>query len=417
MTVQEFWNSGISFLNLCSVYYVTQLLKCVQISFLVFALVFFLRKTLLKNRVILKGLLWSMFVPVLFVGKVKFFYENRIGIILFSWLAEICKIHVWVNWLYLGIVFVYAVRLFRKKRELKKLIAGMETRKVEETLVYVTKLPVTPAATGVFRPKIVMPEVILKEYDRAELQMILLHEKTHIRLGHLLFYFLWDVLRVLLWMNPLLMIGTDLFREDMEEICDLVTIRKSRGKVYDYGKLLLKSMKILQSESKGVYMSATFAENREYQKIRQRVTRIVGYKPYKGIVAAGAPVITALCVVAAIVWIRSVSYGRYNENDVMLAYGFDGKEVTFFDNGDALHQIISYDDEYVYVDREAFEKYLQKKGGSGDIFIVFGGFYKLPGIGGMGCSCYYAPGEGEQILKLPYENPVDDWRVKLVKML
>lgn len=128
MTMQEFGNSVISFLNLGAVYYVIQLLKCVQISFMVSAFVFFLRKTLLKNKVFLKGLLWSLFLPVLFVGKIKFFYENRIGILLFSWWTEICKIHIWINWLYLCGVFAYAARLFYKKRKLRKLIAGMEQK-------------------------------------------------------------------------------------------------------------------------------------------------------------------------------------------------------------------------------------------------------------------------------------------------
>ncbi len=154
------------------------------------------------------------------VGKIKFFYENTIGIILFSWWTEICKAHIWINWLYLCGIFVYAARLFYKKRKLKKLVAGMERRILEDTSIYVTKMPVTPSTIGLFRPKIVMPETMLKEYDRKELQTILLHEKTHIQLGHLLFYFLWDILRALLWLNPLLAIGTKFFREDMEEVCD-----------------------------------------------------------------------------------------------------------------------------------------------------------------------------------------------------
>ena len=115
MTVQEIWNSGISFLNLAAIYYVIQILKCVQISFVIFAFVFLLRKTLLKNKVFLKGTLWSLFLPVLFVGKIKFFYEDTIGAILFSWWARICQIHVWINWVYLCSVFVYAARLFYKK--------------------------------------------------------------------------------------------------------------------------------------------------------------------------------------------------------------------------------------------------------------------------------------------------------------
>lgn len=417
MIVQEFWNSGISFSNLCAVYYVTQILKCIQISFIVFVFVYFLRKTLLKNRVFLKGMLWSLFIPVLFVGKIKFFYENTIGIILFSWWTEICKIHIWINWLYLCGIFVYAVRLFYKKRKLKKLVAGMERRILEDTFVYVTKMPVTPSTIGIFRPQIVMPEVMLKEYDRKELHTILLHEKTHIQLGHLLFYFLWDILRVLLWLNPLLTIGTKFFREDMEEICDWVTIQRSEGKAYAYGQLLLKSMRVLQAENENFNMFATFAGDKEYQNIRQRVTKIALYRPYKQTTAVGTRIIAMLCIIAAIIWIQNISYDRYNENDSMLTYGYDGNNVTFFDNHDVLRQMITYDDNYVYVDREAFENYLQENNASGDIFIVFGGFYKLPGIGGIGCSCYYESGSKEPMVKIPYESPMGSWRVKLLKLL
>ena len=417
MTVREFLENVISFFHLCSVYYVVQLLKCVQISFMIFVIVFLLRKTLAKNRVFLKGALWSLFIPVVFVGKMKFFYENTIGILWFSWWNEICKIHVWLNWLYLCGILVYAIRLFYKKRKLKKWMEHMEQRKVENTLFYVTKMPVTPSTIGLFRPRIVMPEIILKEYTKEELQIILLHEKTHIRLGHLFFYFMWDILRVLLWLNPLLTIGTKFFREDLEEICDWVTIQKSGGKAYHYGQLLLKSMKILQTEKEECNLFATFVGDKEYQNIRRRVIKITKYRPYKGILVVGLAAVSALCVMGVVFGIKACSYGRYNENNVMFAYGYDGKAVTFFDNSDCLRQMISYDDSYVYVDREDFEHYLDESNATGDICIVFGGFYKLPGIGGVGCSCYYEFGSEDRIVKLSYENPVRDWRVKLMKLL
>lgn len=417
MTVQEIWESGASLLNLCAVYYVMQILKCVQVSFVIFAFVFLLRKTLLKNKVFLKGALWGLFLPVLFVGKIKFFYENTIGILLFSWWTEICKIHVWINWLYLCGVFLYAARLFYKKRKLKKLVAGMEKRETEGTCIYVTKMPVTPSAIGIFRPKIVMPEVILKEYNQKDLQTILLHEKTHIQLGHLLFYSLWDILRVILWLNPFLTIGTRYFREDMEEICDFATIQRSQRKAYSYGQLLVKSMRILQAENEDFNMFAAFAGDKEYQNIRQRVTRIARYKPYRNMIAVSILIATILCMTATVIWIQGISYDRYNESDVMFAYGFDGKDVTFFDTNNVLHQMISYDETFVYIDKEAFENYLQENNAKGDIFIVFGGFYKLPGVGEIGCSCYYEFGSEEQIVKIPYENPMSDWRVMLLKML
>lgn len=73
MTVQEFWDSGIGLLNVCTLYYVIQLLRCVLLSFPVCAIVFTLRKTVLKNRVFLKGAVWSLFIPVLFMGRMRFF--------------------------------------------------------------------------------------------------------------------------------------------------------------------------------------------------------------------------------------------------------------------------------------------------------------------------------------------------------
>ncbi len=417
MTVQQIWNNGISFLNLAAFYYIIQLLKCVQISFVIFAFVFLLRKTLLKNRVFLKGTLWCLFLPVLFAGKIKFFYENPTGAILFSWWTEICKIHVWINWIYICGIFVYAARLFHKNRKLKKLVAGMEQKEVEGTCIYVTKLPVTPSAIGIIRPKIVMPEIMLKQYDQKDLQTILLHEKTHIQSGHLLFYFLWDILRVILWLNPFLTTGTSYFREDMEQICDLITIRKSRRSAYTYGQLLLKSMRILQTGREDFHMSVTFAGDKEYQNIRQRMTGIARYKPYRRSAVVSTLVVAILCVTATGIWIKNISYGRNIANDAVSAYGYDGKNVTFYDTSDVLRQMISYDNKFVYVNREAFENYLEAINGKGDIFIVFGGFYKLPGVGGIGCSCYYESGSKKQVVKIPYENPAGDWRVKLLKML
>ena len=417
MRLQEVWNSGISFLNLCAVLYVIQLIRCVLISFPAAALVFLMRKTLLKNRVFLKGALWSLFLPVLFMGKMKFYYENTAGVLLFSWWAGSLMKHVWICWLYLCGVFAYAVKLFYERKKMKRTVMNMEKRKLQDTLVYVAKMPVTPLTIGVFKPRIVIPEIILKEYDQGELQAVLLHEKTHIRLGHLWFYFLWDILRVLLWLNPLLTAGTKFLREDLEEICDWVTIRKSKGKAYDYGQLLLKSMRTLQEESENFNMFAAFTGDKEFQSVRQRVTRIVQYRPYKRILAVGTLIVVVLCTTGAVGWIKDSSYGRNNDNDLIFTYGYDGKKVTFFDDSDILYQIISYDDSYVYVEREAFENYLYQKNAGGDIFIVFGGFYKLPGVGGTGYSCCYESGSKEPVVKIPYDNLMSDWRVRLLKIL
>ena len=71
--------------------------------------------------------------------------------------------------IYLFGVSVYALWLYHKKRKLKKLLGGMEKKTVEGTLIYVTKMPVTPSTIGAFRPKIVMPKAMLKKYSQKEI--------------------------------------------------------------------------------------------------------------------------------------------------------------------------------------------------------------------------------------------------------
>lgn len=192
MTVTETWNNGIQFFNLCTVYYVVQLVRCVLLSFVVFACVFTLRKTALKNRVL---------------------YEP-----------------------YMDLPFA---------------------------------------------------------------------------------------------------IGTKYFREDMEEICDWVTIKRNEGNAYAYGQLLLKCVRVLQTESKDFNMYATFTGDKTYQSVRQRVARIAAYKPYRRTAIVGAGAAAMLFVTVTVFWMQNVSYDRCNPIDSIDVYDIgtgmqligDGKEL------------------------------------------------------------------------------------------
>ena len=79
--------------------------------------------------------------------------------------------------------------------------------------------------------------------------------------------------------------------------------------------------------------------------------------------------------------------------------------------------MISFDDEYVYVEREAFEKFLIENNAEGDICIAFGGFYKFPGLGGMAEHCFYERNSEDAVVKIPYESINDNWYYQLLKLL
>ena len=78
--------------------------------------------------------------------------------------------------------------------------------------------------------------------------------------------------------------------------------------------------------------------------------------------------------------------------------------------------MISFDDRYVYVDGEAFQRFLQGRYTDGEIILVFGGFYKLPGIAGYGYSCCYENTQNLRTVRIPYESRLD-WRLRFVKLM
>ncbi len=64
-------------------------------------------------------------------------------------------------------------------------------------------------------------------------------------------------------------------------------------------------MRVLQAENENFNMFVTFAGEKEYQNIRQRVTRIVLYRTYKQTTAVGTWIVAMLCIIATVIWIQN----------------------------------------------------------------------------------------------------------------
>lgn len=96
---------------------------------------------------------------------------------------------------------------------------------------------------------------------------------------------------------------------------------------------------------------------------------------------------------------------------------YDGEPGIVSYDTEKLREIISYDDRYVYVERDAFENFLEENDADGEIWIVFGGFYKLPGLAGAAETCIYERGSRGSIVQIPYEGIRDSWYMELLKLL
>ncbi len=97
----------------------------------------------------------------------------------------------------------------------------------------------TPFATGLLRPVILLPDL---EYDRRELQYILLHELTHLKRGDLWIRWFSMLASAVHWWNPVVYLLHRSLVERSEESCDeRVVLAWPREERIDYGRVLLRT--------------------------------------------------------------------------------------------------------------------------------------------------------------------------------
>ena len=358
-----------------------------------------------------------MFLVIPFLGRLKMFYENA-AVLKATWrITAVTASWLWGDRIYIAGILVTAICIFGKRIRLQRTVSGMEKVMFENVRIYVTDMNITPFTVGLLKPKIVLPKVMADSYSKDELKSVIQHEQTHIRLGHLWFGFAWDMLRCLLWINPLLTVFQKHFRADMEDICDRVCIQSSRRTAHEYGMVLLKTLKLLSSESETAPPTVTYAGEREFEDMKRRMGEIAGFRPYRKKLCVGMVATAFLMIAAMLLAVHTHSYARCNESRDILVGNYDGEPQVISYDTEELSQMISYDDRYVYVERQAFEDFLEENNAEGEIWIVFGGFYKLPGLAGIAESCIYESSSKDRIIQIPYESIRNYWYYELLEIL
>ena len=412
------WKQIASLIDFCVAYYTTQLVRCAAFSFVLVGLVMLIRKLFFSERTFLRGALWALFLIIPFLGKLKLFYENE-AVVKLTWrITAVTVSWLWADRIYMVGILVAAICIFGKRLRLRRSIAGMEKVMFGSARIHVTDMNITPFTVGLVKPKIVLPKVMADSYSVEELKSVVQHEQTHIRLGHLWFGFAWDILRCILWVNPFLTIFQKAFRADMEDICDRVCIQNSGKAAHEYGMVLLKSLKLLRSGMENIPPAATYVGEKDFADMKRRVEEIAGFRPYRKKLCVCMVSAAFLMMAAMLLAVHTLSYAWCNEDENILVYEYVDEEGIIISNQDSsMNQMVSYDGSYVYVDREAFEKFLEKNNAEGQIYIVFGGFYKLPGFASGGDSCLYETDAESVVIQIPYEKQLDDWMIALFKIL
>lgn len=146
--------------------------------------------------------------------------------------------------------------------------------------IYISDKITSPAAYGIFKPRIILPE----NYKQKDLQYILLHENAHIKAGDNLWRIVAFASAVVHWFNPLAWLFLKKFLEEAELACDeRVLARCGEAEKKAYALVLVNSV-----ESKNAFVSAFGGA-----KVRVRVNRILSYKKLSLISIIGFAVLAA----------------------------------------------------------------------------------------------------------------------------
>lgn len=163
----------------------------------------------------------------------------------------------------LAISLMLAVLYFTTLREMRDAAHWRDN-------VYLSDKSVSPAVYGVLRPRIILPA----SWRNREIELILLHEETHIRRADNLWRMLAFFLAAAHWFNPLCWVFLKAFLSDLELACDeCVLVKLGDGRAKEYARSLLES-----GQSKTVFASAFGGA-----RIRTRIENILSFQKMTGL--------------------------------------------------------------------------------------------------------------------------------------
>lgn len=268
--------------NLISPLLIQFIINSINASMLI-CLIFFFRlifKNKIKIRIISK--LWFILIIRLVLPFdlqiFKFFNINKIfsigteiPIISNSEIAQISNINIQefhfsfldfiaVIWLLLILFFIlkkiifsiiFSLKIGHEKilpeNKIKNLLSScLKKLKLKNNIsILETNLVKTPSIYGLFKYKILLPEGLSTSLYQKEFKCILLHELSHVKNHDILINLFIDLLNVLYFFNPLIMLALNIIKKDREALCDKQAILFMNNDYLTYGNTLIKILEFI----------------------------------------------------------------------------------------------------------------------------------------------------------------------------
>lgn len=191
-----------------------------------------------------------------------------------------------------GILFIR--KLLRLSNEIRdgEILEIAETVKkqlgiAKKVKIYQSSIVISPLLTGVFHPKIIIPNL----YTANHLKLMLSHELVHLKRNDILFRMLLNLVQKIHWFNPIIYIFANKFFDLSELACDNKVIEKmERAERNNYAQLLISISKERTKASKIIVP----LKSDNYKTMERRIYQIMCYKKQKITIKF----ILAICILA-----------------------------------------------------------------------------------------------------------------------
>lgn len=375
--------------NFASIYCFSKCMKTLLCGVCLIPVILLVHKLVRRRSAILSCYLWLLLVPMAFMGMSKLFYQKYfvyITMVLFKY------VKTWHGCIYFGVMFLllanFIFRTVRLRRRLRRLPqinnASVINYSTENIRIYLSETNESPFSGGIFKPYIVVPRDIWEGLDKRSRDIILCHELTHIKAGHIILLTVFKLLTMFWWINPLIYICEAMLKEDIELACDECTIAAAGTTGHEYGCVLFGMIEHLGTDT-GI-AAASFVGGKDFTALKKRIqyfgSRATDRLSVLRQVCVGA--LTALTIVLLVCgFIAATSYPRYTILEELYVYNEDMSLIGC--NTPDICAAFQLEEGVLHIDEEGFEAFLREESISGDyVYVSFGAVMKLPGVGGCG---------------------------------
>lgn len=130
----------------------------------------------------------------------------------------------------------------------------------------------TPSLVGLVYPKILLPKELLCKFNDDKLELILLHELSHLKRKDLLMNWFILIYQLIYWFNPIVWIGFYKMKNDMELACDAFVLRHlEKEKHISYGRVIIDFLEYF-SKDHHIPVSTNILKNKN--EVKRRIIMI-----------------------------------------------------------------------------------------------------------------------------------------------